>query len=259
MKVVIAGGTSVVGRALAARLRDAGHEVRVLSRSSDDLPADVTRPDSLRGLLEGSEVVYSLVGAPLVPWPVGRRTSFERIDRDGNLALLAEAERAGVDRFVYLSTAGEPDRPLVYVDVHRAVERALEASPLSSTSVRPTGFFGSLAFLESFRLVAPTVGDGTARTNPIHELDVADLLATLPADGPAILEAGGPEVLSRREISARLAGHARTVRVPRRLVRLSACALRPLDPRLAAMTDFFAWVLTHDAIAPCRGTRSLGG
>lgn len=257
MKVVIAGGTSVVGQALAERLRSAGHTVRVLSRSSGELQADLTRPDSLRGSLAGTEVVYSLVGAPLVPWPVGRQLTFERIDRDGNLALLAEAERAGVQRFVYLSTAGKPDRPLVYVDTHRAVERALEASPLSTSVLRPTGFFGSLAFLESFRLVAPTVGDGSARTNPIHELDVADLLAELVQDGPPCVEAGGPEVLSRAALSARLAGHGRSLRVPGRLVRLSASLLRPFDPRLAAMTDFFAWVLTHDAVAPCRGHRVL--
>ncbi|MCB9669653.1 MAG: NAD(P)H-binding protein [Alphaproteobacteria bacterium] len=255
--VVVAGGTSVVGRALVGRLASAGHEVRVLSRSSTDLRADVTRPETLRGTLDGTDVLYSLVGASLAPRPLFPEQTFEAIDRDGNLALLAEAERAGVSRVVYLSVFGDYDRPLVYVDTHRAVEHALAASPIPSTAVRPTGFFGELAFLEAFRLLAPRVGDGSARTNPIHEEDLADVLAGVLHDGPAVLGCGGPEVLTRSEITARLAGSPVQVPVPPALLRLQAGLLRPVLPRLAAIVDFVGYVLTHDGIAPPTGSRTL--
>lgn len=255
-RVAVVGGTSVVGRALVERLREAGHDVLVLSRRGE-IAVDVTRPASLRGALDGRQTVYSLVGASLAPWPVFPRQTFEAIDRDGNLALLAEAEHAGVERFVYLSVFGDYPRPLAYVDAHRAVDRALEQASLSTTSVRPTGFFGSLAFLEQLRWLAPRIGDGTARTNPIHKLDLADVLAELVVNGPPVVDCGGPEVLTRSAITARLTGSARELPVPAGALAVQARLLRPFSPRLSAMIDFFATVLDHDAIAPKRGHRLL--
>ncbi|MEZ4319447.1 MAG: NAD(P)H-binding protein [Myxococcota bacterium] len=260
MRVLVAGGTSTVGRFLVERLRSDGHEVDVLSRGGP-VAGDVTRPETLRGVCDGRDAVVSLVGASVNPAPRFPEQTFEAVDRDGNLALLAEAERAGVGRFVYLSVFGEYPPGVAYVEAHRAVDAALERSPLSTTSIRPTGFFGSFAALRpAARLgLAVRIGSGECRTNPIHEADLADVIADHLVDGPAVVDCGGPEVLTRNEIGARLGGKpVWNLPVPGALVGLSALTTRPLAKRVSDLTVFFRHVLTHDGVAPAYGTRRLG-
>lgn len=259
MKILVAGGTSTVGGHLVERLRHDGHDVAVLSRKGP-IAGDVTDPDSLVGCCDGREVVFSLVGASVMPTPRIPEQTFEAVDRDGNLALLAEAERAGVTRIVYLSVFGDYPPGIAYVEAHRAVERALEASPVTSTAVRATGFFGALAALRpAARLgLGVRIGDGLSRTNPIHEADLADVLADQVQRGPAALDCGGPEILTRREINERLGGgRVLHIPVPGALVGMSAALTRPVSRRIGDLTTFLRFVLTHDCVAPQFGSRRL--
>lgn len=260
MRVLVAGASSRLGRLVCARLADAGHAVTPLSRASG---VDLTRPETLRGRCDGHDAVVSLVGASLtMRWQVPEQT-FDRVDRDGNLALLDEAVRAGVPRFVYLSVYGDWPPDVRYVEAHRAVDAALHAAPLGATSIRPTGFFGAFEVLLAIVRwgVAFRVGDGESRTNPIHEADLADVIAARVPGGPPVVEVGGPEVLTRNQITDLLfAATGRTPRVigvPKGLLLTQSRLVGALNPRLGDLIRFVAEVSTHDAVAPPYGSRRL--
>jgi 2-alkyl-3-oxoalkanoate reductase len=105
---LVTGVSGCVGRAVATALLADGWSVRGLVRTPP--PGDVsfaahvgdlTRPESLRGACEDVQLVVH-AAADLSDWRPGRR--IWQVNRDGTDALLAEAARCGVQRFVYLST-----------------------------------------------------------------------------------------------------------------------------------------------------------
>ncbi|MDG4785140.1 NAD-dependent epimerase/dehydratase family protein [Micromonospora sp. WMMD1102] len=105
---LVTGVTGCVGRAVAAALREQGWPVRGLVRTPSPEAAgytehlgDLTDPASLRGACEGVELVVH-AAADLSDWRPGRR--IWQVNRDGTRAVLDEALRCGVRRFVYLST-----------------------------------------------------------------------------------------------------------------------------------------------------------
>ena len=117
MKALITGATGFVGSHLARTLLQRGDSVRILARTdakaeslrsagSEVRLGDLTDPGSLHGLAEDVEIVFHLGSAMSGS---GSAEQFDRVDVQGTERLLAEAERAGVRRFVYAGTlAGYP-------------------------------------------------------------------------------------------------------------------------------------------------------
>jgi predicted dehydrogenase/nucleoside-diphosphate-sugar epimerase len=115
MSALVTGATGFVGSHLTRGLLRRGDSVRILARSAerakaleslgvDVCPGDVGQPDSIAGIAEGVDVVFHLASAM-----AGSAEDFDRIDVQGTELMLAEAERAGVRRFVYVGTlAGYP-------------------------------------------------------------------------------------------------------------------------------------------------------
>jgi nucleoside-diphosphate-sugar epimerase len=137
--VLVCGGSGFIGRAVVGELagRGGAAEVRVLARHAGHAPApagggavrhvraDLTRPRTLRGLCSGVAAVVHAASY------VGRDPArCEAVNHRGTVALLAEARRAGVERFVYISTAS------VYgAGPHRGVsEDAVVPKPASAAS-----------------------------------------------------------------------------------------------------------------------------
>jgi uncharacterized protein YbjT (DUF2867 family) len=268
----------VLGRLVVQELESKGHSVRaVVRRTRHALQAsgssrqvrtlDALRPGAWSGVCDGINVVVSALGASVDPSPwIGRRT-FTRVDAPANLALLEEARRAGVGRFVYVSLAGGAQlRTLDYAEGHERVVDALRKNSMSGTVVRPTGFFCAMSAFIGFarRGVVPVIGNGSSRTNPIDERDVAGIVAAAASsDEDRLIEVGvgGPEVFTRRRIAElafeSLEKRPRVVGVPPWVARLGSAALLPFNPRAAHLTRFAAHVMTHECVESSVGVRRL--
>lgn len=279
--VLVAGATGVLGREICTVLKERGDRVIALARSAAALQrravphdeariVDLLRPRETGHFLDGVQAVISAVGASVSPTLRGR-TTYSQYDYPANGVLIEEAKHSHVRRFVYASVFGAREYPgLNYFAAHAHVEEHLAESGLPHAVIRPTGFF---AILEDMlggmarRGAAPAIGDGNARTNPIHERDVAeacvDALSDLetPRAHPLIRDIGGPEVFTRRELIelafAAVGKQPRFIRASRRLMNVGARLARPLHPRLADLVEFIVHVSTHDVVAPPAGRRTL--
>ncbi len=269
----MAGASGRLGRLVVRRLKEEGHLVRALSRRPgrvrDIRPEELVRgdlrdPASLVGSCAGTDAVISCVGASLQPSIRGDRASYMAVDFQGNRNLLSAAETEGVERFVYVSVHATPELSgTEYVEAHERFATLLGGSSLRSVVVRPTGFFyvfGDLLTMAR-RGLGLVIGSGDARTNPIHEADVADLCVEALPGTEAELAAGGPRVYTRREIAELafdvLGRRPRVVRVPPWVFRSAASILAPANPRVAALLRFGVAASTHDVVAPARGDRDL--
>ncbi|MBN1947174.1 MAG: NAD-dependent epimerase/dehydratase family protein [Bradymonadales bacterium] len=172
MKVLITGGTGLLGSRLARLLLDRGARVRIgyrpgdITRAVDGLeldhcPADLLDPVGIRKAVQGVEVVFHT--AALVSFDPEAYQSQMRVNIGGTRLLLAEAARAGVRRFLYTSTVntlgipadgqlGDEQTPfdwsrfrLGYMDSKRDAERlVLQAARqgLDAVCLLPGTFFG---------------------------------------------------------------------------------------------------------------------
>ena len=222
MKVVVAGGTGLVGRAITSALLEAGHEVTVASRSrpvKDPIDAraawahaDVTEPATLPPALRGAEAVVDAVQMPNSPMEDPKKgNTFERIDLGGTRNLVDAAKAAGVPRFIGLSgmNAAE-DAPYHWLRFKWQEEEYIQASGLPSTIFRPSWVFGPrdvslnrfLGFAKFLPFV-PVVGDGKTTVSPLFIDDLAaHVVAAVERDDlrGRVFEIGGPAALSMDQI-----------------------------------------------------------
>lgn len=218
----------------------------------------------LRTVCDGVDAVCSALGASVLPDFAKGRHSYFAVDTRANRNLIDTARTAGVRKFVYVSVAcyqvlGE----LAYVRAHEDVVATLAESGMAHVVVRPTGFFSAFGALVAMALKGriPIIGDGSARTNPIHDADVAAACIDAIENEGTELELGGPDVLSRREIveaAFRAVGKPVNVTaIPYGVARLMSYLMRPINPRMAQLTQFFATASVKEVVAPARGTRRL--
>ena len=271
----MAGGSGSLGRHVIREAVRRGHTVRALVNRSPlpeeftDVVTKVHRADALirselAGACDGVDVVFSSMGASVLSSFGKGRRSYRQVDTPTNRNLIAEAGRAGVERFVYVSVAGtDKFGHLEYVRAHEEVVGALKASGMDCAVVRPTGFFS--AFAEFVRMAAkgpvPLIGDGTAKTNPIHDADLACVCVDAMESQHGDVEVGGPETMTRRGIVERafaaLNKRMRLVPIPPVVARAVGVLIRPLNPRVSHFSAFVAAISTTDLVAPSRGSSVL--
>lgn len=274
-KVLIAGASGALGREVVLACKRRGHHVTALVRSPQkikDLPVDHVHTGdalslpSLQGSCHDVDVVFSCVGASVSPSFGKGWRSFSSVDIPANLNLLQVAKEAKVKRFVYVSFYGAQEMlHLDYSIAHEKVVEALQKSGLPYAVMRPVGFFSALAELQDLakKGFVPEIGDGTTKTNPIHDADLAEACAeAIDSSDPALERPiGGPEILTRHQISelafSGLNKKPRVLRVPPWLMKMNALLMRPFYPRLSHAISFFATVSTREAVVPAYGTRTL--
>jgi NADH dehydrogenase len=242
MKVLVAGGTGFVGRAIVHALRARELDVRVLARGSDEDAShfaslgvelqrgDLTRPETLGPAVEGCTHVVNLVAILK-----GSPSDFRRVMIEGNAALLAAARESGVERYVLMSALGTTERTkdlVPYFGAKWAMERAAESSGLEYTIVRPSFVFGRGGALPTFvrqvklSPVVMVLGPGTQRIQPIWLEDVAQFYATIVDDPRAagrIWEIGGPDIVTWNELYLTI---AKVLGKRRRLIHVPFAAAR---------------------------------
>ncbi|MCU4652770.1 SDR family oxidoreductase [Roseibacterium sp. SDUM158016] len=268
--VFVAGATGYLGRHLCREFSRRGWYVTALVRNAaraGDLDADTlveaeaTRAETLRGAMEGADLVVSALGITRQADGLGYRD----VDYGANLNLLAEARRAGVGRFAYvhvLNASRMPGVPLVAAKADFVV--ALQASDIASTIVAPSGFFSDMqAFFDMARAGrAWLFGSGTARINPIHGADLARALVDAVEAGRGWIDVGGPETFTQSEIAAlAFAALGKPVRITRLpdMVRRTALRLLPfVTPRkVHGPAQFFLTAMAMDMVGAPTGSRSL--
>jgi uncharacterized protein YbjT (DUF2867 family) len=273
-QILIAGASGAVGREVLRQARDAGYWIRAHSRTTanytplaaeanDVVIADLTNPLPLEGIARDVDIVVSLVGAP-VSLTHPEKRSYREIDFVCNRNLLDQAIAAQVRRFVYVGVHTGPGYDqTAYVRAHEAFVDKLARSNIDYTVIRPTGIF--VAFLEMLAYAklgfVPVVGDGHARTNPIHEADVAQVCVEHIESGPRDVPCGGPQVFSRRQIAGMMFEAAgkkpRVFSMPKPLFRMLGAMSSLGSPRKRELLEFTGAVATSNSVAPRVGTQQL--
>jgi len=217
--VAIAGGTGFTGRRVAARIVRTGAPLRCLVRATSDTSV----------LPEGASTSLGDLGdaAALDPWLDGARTLVYVASMGfGHVpAVIAAAERCGVERAVFVSTTGIfTQLPAPSKVVRTAAEDAVQQSGLAWTIVRPTMIYGApgdrnierLLRLVAGRHFVPVPGSGEHLVQPVHVDDLADgIVAASTIDaaiGNAYSLSGGEPLSLNRAIDAAAASVGRRIR-----------------------------------------------
>lgn len=275
--IVVAGATGYIGRYVVKALAERGAEVRALVRSREraeargafDAPSlkdavaewrivDYTDPDTLIGCCAGAGRVVSALGVTRQkadPWS---------IDFLGNLRLLADAERHGINSFLYVNVLHVDSGSSQTMRSKHAFTEVLRRSAVAAQIVNPSGYFSDVSdfVLMARRGFGFTLGDGATRVNPIHGADVATFIAE-HLEGPAgEWDIGGPDTFTYRELEElafTVAGRkqGRIVQVSPALMEPARWAMDRVSPRLGNLTRFFTESLQTDAVGTPTGTHRL--
>ena len=271
--LLVAGAAGALGRHVMHAAADLGYRLRALVHQTglsnppeglDVRRADARDANALTGMCDGVDFVFSAVGASVLPdFKKGRRSYFA-VDTRANLNLIAAAAAASVEKFAYVSVACHDQLgSLAYVRAHEEVVEALAASGMPYLVVRPTGFYSAFATMLPMARKGrmPIIGNGSAKTNPIDDAELATVCVEALDGETTEIELGGPEVLTRLEITEEAFRAVRkpvkVIPMPAGFARLMAYAMWPLNPRMGQLTQFVAAVSTQDVVAPSRGRVSI--
>lgn len=268
-KILLAGASGALGLEVLKILHAQGEEVRALVHSGDGADKvaaytqDIWKADASEGnqvikdITKDVSIVISTLGKSVSLF-TNRGKSFMENDFYANSNVLDDAIKNGVERFVYVSIKGA-EKALEYevAKSHKMFEDALEASGLDYTIIRPVGFFSGLNDLAIMakRKVIPIIGDGHARTNSIHQKDLAQVVVDYLYEGPAIKEVGGPLVHTRMEMAKMIERKVggKVISVPEKIAEWGMFLPEMVDEDMSAKLKYFKFVTTNDMIGEKHG------
>ncbi|RVQ05057.1 SDR family oxidoreductase [Sinorhizobium meliloti] len=198
MKIVVIGGTGLIGSKLVKNLRERGHDV--LAASPNTGVNTITR-EGLAGALDGADVVVDVANAPV--WE--DKAVLEFFETSGRNLLAAEAA-AGVRHHIALSIVGSerlPDNG--YFRAKVAQENLIKASGIPYTILRATQFFEFVGGIAESAAVGDEIRLSPALIQPIASDDVVAALAEVAVAPPVngTLEVAGPEAIPLDELVRR--------------------------------------------------------
>lgn len=214
MKVVLAGAFGNLGAEILKSLCAAGHEVVAADMRETPVAGcegkytfvkiDATKPDTLKGLCDGAEVVITTVGLTGASTVV---TSYD-VDYKGNMNLYAEAKAAGVKKFNYVSviSCDEPGAEKVpMLHAKYLVEEEIKKEPMDWVIYRPTGYFYDIC-----KVFKPYVdkgemqllkGYGGVKANVVDCPDFAQFIVDHMNDTNVTYNVGGKETYTYEEMA----------------------------------------------------------
>ena len=196
MKIVIIGGTGLIGTKLAGKLREKGHEVVPAAPSTG---VNTITGEGLEKALLGAEIVVDVANSP--SFEDGPALKF--FETSGRNLLAAEAT-AGVRHHIALSIVGTDRLPECgYFRAKLAQENLIRASKIPYTILRATQFFEFVGGIVDSSSDGQIVRLSPALFQPVASDDVAAALAdvTLGAPVNGIVELAGPEKFSLDEFA----------------------------------------------------------
>jgi uncharacterized protein YbjT (DUF2867 family) len=244
MKIVVIGGTGLIGSKVVTKLREHGHDPVAAAPNTG---VNTLTGEGLKEALKGASVVVDVTNAP--SWEdTAVMNFFETSTRN----LLAHEAEAGLQHHVALSVVGT-DRMLDsgYFRAKLAQENLIKAGSIPYTIVRATQFFEFVKGISDFSTVGDTVHLPPALIQPMAAEDVAGLIAEV-AIGPPVqgmLEIGGPEKFRLDELVRQALGAWNDRRVvvadPNSTyygVKVSDKTLVPEDDAQLGKTRFATWL-----------------
>jgi uncharacterized protein YbjT (DUF2867 family) len=255
MKVVVIGGSGLIGSKLVEKLRQAGHDALA---ASPDSGVDSLTGAGLADALEGAEVVVDVSNAPV--WSDAAVLDFFQTSTHN---ILAAEVAAGVGHHVALSVVGTDRLPdSGYFRAKLAQEEAIKGGAVPHTIVRATQFFEFIGRIADSNTDGETVRVPPVLVQPEAADDVAAALAVAAVGAPVngTVELAGPEQfrlddLTRRVLDAN--GDARRVTADRGAryfgAELDDRSLIPDDDARITPTRFEDW-LDRAAVKDARPT-----
>jgi uncharacterized protein YbjT (DUF2867 family) len=219
--VLVTGGTGTLGRLVVSCLRDAGREVRVLSRREHEsahgiefIAGDLATGEGIERMISGASIIVHCAGSP-------------QGDEDKARNLVRAAKRARASHLVFISVVGADDIPVVsrvdramfgYFASKLAAERIVAGSGLPFTTLRATQFHELILKVTRHMTHLPVIPAPTGfRFQPIDPAEVATRLTELALSGPAgrVPDMGGPRVYGFSDL---LRGYLRAKRKRRPII-----------------------------------------
>src|SRR6202045_3465840 len=195
MKIIVIGGSGLIGKKVVKNLRQQGHEVVGASPSSG---VNTVTGEGLAQALAGAQVVVDVANAP--SWEDNAVLAF--FETSGRNLLAAEAA-GGVGHHVALSVVGT-DRLLGsgYFRAKLAQEKLIKASPIPYTIVRATQFFEFVGAIAQLATEGQTVRLPPVLMQPIAADDVAAVMADVALAEPlnGTVELAGPEPIRQDDL-----------------------------------------------------------
>jgi uncharacterized protein YbjT (DUF2867 family) len=211
--ILVTGGTGTLGRLVVPRLRNAGCDVRVLSRGGRDggetieedrggiefVAGDLATGEGIDAAVEGTDTILHLAGTP-------------KGDQDKARHLVRVAQRARVRHLVYISVVGADRVPVTsavdramfgYFASKLAAERTVADSGLPWTTLRATQFHDlTLKTVQQMARLPVVPVPAGFRFQPIDPDEVAARLVELALGQPAglVADLGGPRVYEMADL-----------------------------------------------------------
>jgi uncharacterized protein YbjT (DUF2867 family) len=195
--ILLTGGTGTLGRLVVPRLREAGCNVRVLSRSSHEstdgieyVTGDLLKGEGIEPAVDGAEIILHLAGGP-------------KGDDEATRNLVRAASRARVQHLVHISVIGADRVPLGYFRSKLGAERAVADSGLPWTTLRAAQFHDLVLNVVQKMVKLPVIPvPGGLRFEPVDSDEVAARLVELTLGKPAGLvpDLAGPKVYGMAEL-----------------------------------------------------------
>jgi uncharacterized protein YbjT (DUF2867 family) len=206
--ILITGAGGTVGSALVNALKGSGHPLRLAFHTPekaaraaaagyDVVTYDYHRPATLAPALDGVAALF-LLGTGIVG------------QAEGEINVVEAARAAGVERLVKLSVWGAEEEGFALAALHRRIERAIEASGLAWTFLRPNNFMQGFLTSEAASIRAEgafSLPAGEARVSHVDVRDIARVAAqalTEPGHTGKAYALSGPQALSYAEAATLL-------------------------------------------------------
>jgi uncharacterized protein YbjT (DUF2867 family) len=248
MKIVVIGGTGLIGRKLVTLLRQRGHDAVAASPNTG---VNTLTGEGLAEALAGATVVVDVANSP----SFDAKAVLAFFETSGRNLLAAEAA-AGVQHHVALSVVGAHRLPgSGYMRAKHAQEKLIQAGGIPYTIVQATQFFEFLGAIAQGNTEGNTTRLSPATVQPIAADDVAEAMADVALGAPVngTVEIAGPERVGLAPLAQRYLtaiGDPRTVvpdaRAPYFGLVLEDASLVPsgATPRIGKI-DFAHWIAAN--------------